>query len=669
MTNSNKQKLLQIQGYIFLIVILCFQSRETYCQKRNNIWQFGNHSGLDFNTDPPTPLDSTPVWSETMPPYYVSSICDNAGQLLFYTDGITAWNRHNKEIPRYLHRWPWSGFVMPLICPYPGNDSLCYIFGVSDHSYANRLQYLTINMKGDAGYGEIVYPQPSTLSNYYTILLQNASVLLAGTAHCNQKDQWIVSHSEDALYSFLVTADGVDSIPVVSQIPHNIISPQNIYGGYSNLKFCANGEKLMLPLSDENAIVVLDFNNLTGQFSNPVRLNLPPGNHLEDAELSPNGSKLYYGSYTSSTLGDEPAAFDSHDIFQLDLDAGNAEAIQKTSVKISPFSERTGCSPHVCFFEYRTLQLGPDGKIYVSMRVLSPINLDLTLSVIQYPNEKGLNAFYKLNAINLRRKAWIISYNYIRSQTFTLKDNGIQVQKAVCADAPVNFSLLFSRIDSVKWDFGDSQSGNNNYSTLLKPQHTYPNPGSYIAKAVIYNKCIVDTAVAKVQITEDLSVHISPSLKDTTVCTGDQLVLNATTPNATNYLWSNGRIYPDFTITTAGDYNLTVYNACSIDRRDFSVKYENCNCNVFVPTAFTPNHDGLNDVFKPSVQCFATDYRFSIYNRYGMSVFTTTEIGKGWAGNTGAAEVGTGTYVWTVEYRDPNNKQFFRKHGTVVLMR
>ena len=175
---------------IFLTILILSGLQQLYGQKINNVWIFGNHAGLDFNTSPPTALDSTMAGTDeigsynpllrslNLPPYYISSICDTSGQLLFYTDGLKVWNADNDEIPKYQRRWPWFGFVMPLICPYPDNDSLYYLFGVSTLSYANRLQYVTINRKGNGGQGEIVYPQPSTVSNYYTILLRNASVLL-----------------------------------------------------------------------------------------------------------------------------------------------------------------------------------------------------------------------------------------------------------------------------------------------------------------------------------------------------------------------------------------------------------------------------------------------------------------------------------------------------------
>lgn len=659
-----------------LYIICCLIGRaQVHGQKQNNVWIFGNHAGLDFNTSQPTALHKTPVtFISCCPvrhllPYYVSSICDTNGKLLFYTDGSKVWDKRNKEIPTYAGRWPWSGHVMPLICPYPGNDSLYYIFGVSDASYANRLQYLSINMKGNGGAGEIVYPQPSSLDNYYTVLLHNASVLIAGTSHCNNKDTWIAAHSKNSFYSFLVTEKGVDPVPVVTEIDPAVISPHNIYAGLGNIKFSANGERMALPVTDENKIVVFDFNNATGKFSNPIVLNLATNFNLEDIELSPDGSKLYYGAY-EVIPGQDPGTPVLHDVFQMNLDVGTPDDILKTTVKVTVNPAAEICTKAGCIDVYRTLELAPNGKIYMSKRFGdSLLNLDVSISAIENPNAAGALCFYKPYSVDLGTKYAVMSCNYIRSQTFTPKEQGIQVQESTCADKPVSFSLFYSLVDSVKWDFGDPGSGNKNFSRLFKPQHTYPGPGNYTAKAIVYRRCFVDTAIKQFTISPDSSVHISDSIKNVTMCTGDSLKLDASTPYATGYLWNNGLIYPNVSITSPGDYSLIAYNACSTELRRFSVKYADCPCDVYMPSAFSPNEDGLNDYLKPGVYCQVTEFRFAVYNRFGERLFYTTQKGDGWNGYNRSLPASQGIYVWTLEYRNPNNKKLYRQHGSVVLVR
>jgi gliding motility-associated-like protein len=89
---------------------------------------------------------------------------------------------------------------------------------------------------------------------------------------------------------------------------------------------------------------------------------------------------------------------------------------------------------------------------------------------------------------------------------------------------------------------------------------------------------------------------------------------------------------------------------------------------VFVPTAFTPNNDGRNDVIRPIAVGIAQIKVFSIYNRWGQLVFTTTVNGHGWDGRIAGKPQGSGVFVWMVEAIDYLGTKFFQK-GTVALIR
>ncbi len=89
---------------------------------------------------------------------------------------------------------------------------------------------------------------------------------------------------------------------------------------------------------------------------------------------------------------------------------------------------------------------------------------------------------------------------------------------------------------------------------------------------------------------------------------------------------------------------------------------------IFVPSGFTPNNDGKNDILKPIPVGISKLEFFSIYNRWGQLIFTTSEIGKGWNGLLGDAQQPSGTYVYMAQGIDYTGKTIFRK-GTVVLIR
>lgn len=653
-------------GFCLIFLISVFIARG---QKLNNVWAFGDKSGLNFNTNPVSVFKSKSDGNQPKrPPYFITSICDKQGDLKFYTDGINVWNRDNFLLPVYKNWWPWSDTTMPLICPYPGSDSLYYLFAISSGSYVNQLQYLTIRMRKAGDFEEVIYPRPVSQATYINTLTKNASLLLAGTNHCNQKDIWIVTHTPGALSSFLVTDKGITNTAVISFIPNNIIPLQNIAGVYSNIKFSASGEKMVFPLIKENKIVVFDFNNLTGIFSNPLKISIPENEKLEDIELSSDGNRLYFGSFAFEDYGDGTGV-DMHYIYQMDLNAGSISQIEKSIFRLNSYGDRVACI-RTCFYMTRTMQLAPDGKIYISMRFTDGRpQLDYTISAIEEPNKLKANARYRKNFINVGSIYRFINYNYIRSLNFTLKEQGIVVQKNTCSDSPAYFSLLYNKLDSVKWDFGDATSGNNNFSTLFTPQHHYSIPGSYIVKAVIYNRCLTDTATKIIVIQENKTVHVPAFIKDTVMCTGGELFLNASSPFFKSYTWENGLIYSYRTITEPGQYELTVRNDCSSDTKSFKVEFINCPCDVYIPNAFTPNMDGRNDVFKAVSKCFARAYHLKIFNRFGGIIFETQDVNKGWTGKQNGLEFPVGVYVWILEYINPNTNKLIQKKGTVTLLR
>jgi gliding motility-associated-like protein len=116
-------------------------------------------------------------------------------------------------------------------------------------------------------------------------------------------------------------------------------------------------------------------------------------------------------------------------------------------------------------------------------------------------------------------------------------------------------------------------------------------------------------------------------------------------------------------------YKVFVYNqgGC-VDSAFVNVKVFKTLPSVFVPTAFTPNNDGRNDILKPiAVGMQRLDF-FGVYNRWGQLVFSTSINGKGWDGTISGTPQGSGTYVWMVKAVDFTGTRYFEK-GTVTLIR
>ena len=93
------------------------------------------------------------------------------------------------------------------------------------------------------------------------------------------------------------------------------------------------------------------------------------------------------------------------------------------------------------------------------------------------------------------------------------------------------------------------------------------------------------------------------------------------------------------------------------------------NCLIKVPSAFTPNNDGLNDFLYPLNAYKASDFVFSVYNRLGRLVYVSKDRQAKWEGNYQRVKQPAGTYVWTLVYTDKDSGKKVNLNGTTVLIR
>lgn len=164
---------------------------------------------------------------------------------------------------------------------------------------------------------------------------------------------------------------------------------------------------------------------------------------------------------------------------------------------------------------------------------------------------------------------------------------------------------------------------------------------------------------------------------DTAVVVGQQVQLKAT--GGMGYIWSpatalsNSEI-PDPVAVYDGSLESVRYQvvvndeAGCTDTAYVQVRIFKTDPRIFVPTAFTPNGDSNNDIFRPIAAGMNRIEFFRVFNRWGELVFSTTENGQGWDGRLNGQEQASGTYVWVVKGIDYTGKVFSAK-GTVTLIR
>jgi gliding motility-associated-like protein len=171
---------------------------------------------------------------------------------------------------------------------------------------------------------------------------------------------------------------------------------------------------------------------------------------------------------------------------------------------------------------------------------------------------------------------------------------------------------------------------------------------------------------------------INPSAgHDTAVVVGQPLQLQAT--GGTSFTWEPGTnlsaVHASDPIAVFSEptngvlYKVLVYNeAGCADSAQIIIKVFSTQPIVFVPNAFTPNHDGKNDVLRPIAAGMQRIVEFAVFNRWGQLIFTTNIEGKGWDGRVNGLDQATGTYTWLVKAVDYKGQSYFQK-GVVTLIR
>jgi gliding motility-associated-like protein len=165
---------------------------------------------------------------------------------------------------------------------------------------------------------------------------------------------------------------------------------------------------------------------------------------------------------------------------------------------------------------------------------------------------------------------------------------------------------------------------------------------------------------------------------DTAITINQPLQLNAIDVNNSgfnSYRWTpsfglnNGSIKNPVAILNNNiSYTVTAQTANGCTAKDDIAITVFVAPEIYVPTAFSPNNDGLNDILKPILAGIKTLKYFSVYNRYGQLVYQTSQQGRGWDGMFNGKMQNTGAFVWIAEAEDYKGNILVRK-GTAMLIK
>lgn len=446
-----------------IFIILFFSSLFCFSQRETDNWFFGGKASIHFNNGLVNVSNNSQLYTKTGS----SSISNNQGELLFYTNGQTIWNNEHQIMENGDGLAGEPELIQPtIIVPKPNSNNIYYVFSTRKTKtntplFFPGIYYSEIEVSSTYPLGKVVRKN---------VRLENSTATrITAVHHKNGKDIWVVTYGSDSyggpdnvFFAFNITEKGV-KLPVKSRL--NEIDPIFKLG---EMKASPDGSKVAL--STNTFIYIYNFDNTTGTLSRFKYLNLSlsftEGYSSYGLAFSPNSKLLYYPSLFSGNTGRY------YTIMQMNLDNPREDYIGESVFKTEP--NRASASA----------QLGSDGKIYIAQ--ISTKNLFdddgfytgfeiypiKSLGVINQPDKQGEDCDYKHDAINLENG---LSYyglpNFIQSyfRNRIITDNE-------CVSDTFEFSLdSYSTIVSAEWDFGDGST-----STELTPSHKYNQPGRYI---------------------------------------------------------------------------------------------------------------------------------------------------------------------------------------------
>ena len=332
-------------------------------QLESSKWVFGNGVGVDFVSGHPISFTGSKMRTTEG----CSSVSDFKGNLLFYTDGVSVWNKNNELMPNGKNlNGSFSSTQSAIIVPLPGSKTLYYIFTMDWEANKGGFCYSIVDISKELGLGDV------TLKNQ--LINEHCTEKLVAVKHQNNKDVWIIIHEylSDTFLAYLLTKNGVELKPVISKA--GIIYTKSIYNTIGYLKLSNDRKKLGVAVNGDRTVEVFDFDQKTGNISNPLTIKFEVGFNPYGIEFSPNSDLFYIGLVSKGLL------------YQLNLKAGDQAAILKSKILIGR------AAPEKIF---GALQLGSDGKIYVAEYQSK------YLSVIENPNNIGSSCSFKSNVIYL----------------------------------------------------------------------------------------------------------------------------------------------------------------------------------------------------------------------------------------------------------------------------
>ena len=672
-------------------------------------WFFGDGYSFDFTS-------GTLRGGEEAQIQVVESCCtmsDRNGKLLFYTNGGGRYEGEEGYIWNANHEvmeggnlgtslgGGFSAWQGCLIVPKPSDPNIYYLFTVdeletfiiSDPRFpkGKGASVFIVDVAANNGQGRVT---PITQK-----LLTPSFEYITGTQHANCIDYWVIlqtghhfiernADALDSFYVFRVTEEGIQQ-PVVSPIIEGVEGIRDEYGA---MKMTTDGTKLI------NGTFLYEFDKATGEVSNPRDMKAAIPTARDPVAISPDNQFLYN---FKATIGEDSLVVLT--AFQYEL---NAEDIGATEVAI-------GSAGFEGVFVIGTPQLAPDGKIYLPTWADEPVDKEI-ISVIHAPNQKGEACDFELDLLSISadynfrflRLSNFMDHIFEKKPAAQHEESSALIrvncedQESIILQVPPDKLEYAWSVNSSEDSIAVFRSGKywidyrtgcdsgtdtfnvdiiNDQFQVDLPRSEYllcegeqitlrPDPiddleftwqDGMVTDAYLISEPGMYRATAE----EGLCIA-SDSLRvigiefpqfdlgnDTLLCDNPFLRLQAPYSPYYEYEWSSGVNTTDFWIFDEGLYSLKITNECGV--REDSIRIQICpRCELYVPNAFSPNGDGINDVLQAfkDIECEPINFNFAIYNRWGNQVYHSNSIEDSWDGSHNNRPLQDGIYPYQIYF-------------------
>ncbi len=672
--------------------------------KANAVWAFGDSSGIDFNNGVPVGINTS-----IAPMEGGASICDTAtGELLFYAGGGKCYNRNHEVMPNGDTLYGGGYTMLPnnqllniggttaqgdCIVPVIDSPGKYYLFSLNYQGGSPGLRYSIVDMELDNGLGDIVPGGKNVLLDGSS--LSEAMVAIPG----NNCDIWLVVHefTGPVFKAYHITREGLHPDPVVSSTGSQIggiymIGRMAVAPNRNMVAFAVYGSQFITMLPPHSVgLLLCKFDTGTGVFSNGTLLS---SEQALNVCFSPDNAKLYAGygyllQYDVS--GFLSGAAIPNPVFVTGINTLLSPKLYKDTIYLSnPSGLSRICSPNLtgadCDLQYDFLTLGSGGG-WLPSDVVYPLPPDtlgekLLDTLVCTHNQSGwslqltIPLGYKdytwsdgapdTNRTVTERGTYWLRYKddcHTYVDTFIVRgaDAAFDLgsDTTLCSRPELLLDATVPDAESYYWQDGAAGSS-----------YTAREEGHYWVE-VRKSGCVFVDAVNLdfIRVKQDLG-------EDLSVCRGEaiELKVSALTPDGGTVLWSTGSSQADLYIRDTGTYWITVTQPPCTGSDTIRVLPELCDCYIQIPNAFSPNGDGLNDVFQPVIEpdCLVRGFQLQVFNRWGQLIYqspVSSGVASGWDGRHKGQPADAGTYIYRFWMEAGTGSTIRQEQGEVLLLR